>query len=45
MNQITLEDTLHALQADEQLIELPEDIRKAAYRSVERMIQIGPQKD
>ena len=41
MNEITLEDTLEALQKEQYLIEVPEDIRKRALRSVERMIAIG----
>lgn len=41
MNQITLEDTLEALQVEQYLIEVPEDIRTRAFRSVERMIAIG----
>lgn len=41
MNQITLEDTLEALQVEQYLIEVPEDIRIRAFRSVERMIAIG----
>jgi quinolinate synthase len=41
MNEITLEDTLHALKHDETLIEVPEDIRRRAYRAVQRMIEIG----
>jgi quinolinate synthase len=41
MNEITLEDTLHALREDEQLIELPEDLRLRALKSVERMLEIG----
>ena len=41
MNEITLEDTLNALQNDEQNIEVPEDIRLRAKRSVDRMLEIG----
>lgn len=41
MNEITLEDTLNALQNDEQVIEVPEDIRIRAKRSVDRMLEIG----
>lgn len=41
MNQITLEDTLEALRVEQYLIEVPEDIRIRAFRSVERMIAIG----
>ncbi len=40
MNQITLEDTLKALQEDRYIIEIPEDIRRRAYRAVERMLEI-----
>lgn len=41
MNEITLEDTLEALQKIQYVIEVPEEIRKKAYRAVERMIEIG----
>jgi quinolinate synthase len=41
MNEITLEDTVHALKHNETLIEVPEDIRLRAYRAVQRMIEIG----
>ena len=41
MNEITLEDTLKALQAFQYVIEVPEEIRVRAYRAVERMIAIG----
>jgi len=41
MNMITLEDTLKSLQYNRYVIEVPEDIRQRAYRSVERMIQVG----
>jgi len=41
MNQITLEDTLVALQKLQYQIEIPEDIRVRAARAVERMIAIG----
>ncbi|MBL6965466.1 MAG: quinolinate synthase NadA [Anaerolineales bacterium] len=41
MNEITLEDTLAALQKDQYVIEVPEDIRLRAAKAVERMIQIG----
>jgi len=41
MNQITLEDTLDALKKTQYVIEVPEDIRVRAARSVERMIEIG----
>ena len=41
MNQITLEDTLAALQRSQYVVEVPEDIRARAYKAVERMIAIG----
>ncbi|OGO66436.1 MAG: quinolinate synthase [Chloroflexi bacterium RBG_19FT_COMBO_50_10] len=41
MNQITLEDTLKSLQLNQYVIDIPEDIRIRAARSVERMIAIG----
>jgi quinolinate synthase len=41
MNQITLEETLAALQKTQHVIEIPEDIRSRAARAVERMIEIG----
>jgi len=41
MNEITLEDTLEALRQDQYVIEIPEEIRVRAARSVERMISIG----
>jgi quinolinate synthase len=41
MNQITLEDTLKSLQLNQYIIDVPEDIRVRAARSVERMIAIG----
>jgi len=41
MNTITLEDTLKALQLTRYVIDIPEEIRLRAYRSVERMIRIG----
>jgi quinolinate synthase len=41
MNQITLEDTLEALQKEQYIIDVPEDVRLRASRSVERMIAIG----
>ena len=41
MNQITLEDTLLALQNIQYVIDVPEDIRLRAARAVERMIAIG----
>ncbi len=41
MNQITLEDTLASLRNNQYVIDIPEDIRLRAARSVERMIAIG----
>ncbi len=41
MNEITLEDTLMALLENRYKIEIPEDIRIRAARSVERMLQIA----
>ncbi|HBA84345.1 MAG TPA: quinolinate synthase NadA [Verrucomicrobia bacterium] len=41
MNEITLEDTLESLKQTRYVIEVPEDIRKKAYRAVQRMIEIG----
>ena len=39
MNEITLEDTLNALQNNEQTIEIPEDIRVRARKAVDRMLE------
>ena len=41
MNQITLEDTLNSLKYNQYVIEIPEEIRVRAARSVERMIAIA----
>jgi quinolinate synthase len=41
MNQITLEDTLKALQRNQYVIDVPEEIRVRAARAVQRMIAIG----
>jgi quinolinate synthase len=41
MNQITMEDTLKALQHNQYEVTVPDDIRIRAARSVERMIAIG----
>jgi quinolinate synthase len=41
MNQITLEDTLNALRYNRYEVNIPEEIRIRAARSVERMIAIG----
>ncbi|MCB9489880.1 MAG: quinolinate synthase NadA, partial [Deltaproteobacteria bacterium] len=45
MNEITLEEVLHALRHDEQAIEVPEDIRVRAKVSLERMLAVGPARD
>ncbi len=42
MNEITLEDTLAALQLNRYVIDVPEPIRLRAAQAVERMIAIGP---
>ncbi len=41
MNQITLEDTLYALEHNQQQIEVDEEIRRKALNAVERMLAIG----
>ncbi len=41
MNQITLEDTLKALQLNRYVIDVPESIRIRALRAVQRMLEIG----
>lgn len=41
MNQITLEDTLKALQYTQYVVDVPEEIRVRAARAVERMLAIG----
>jgi quinolinate synthase len=41
MNEITLEDTLTALQKMQYVVEVPEDIRVRAFNAVDRMIKIG----
>jgi quinolinate synthase len=41
MNEITLEDTLKSLQNIQYVVEVPEDIRRRAERSVRRMLEIG----
>jgi quinolinate synthase len=41
MNMITLEDTLKSLQLTRYVVDVPEEIRVRAARSVERMIAIG----
>jgi quinolinate synthetase complex, A subunit len=41
MNQITLEDTLKSLQNNQYEIEIPEEIRVRAVKSIQRMLAIG----
>lgn len=41
MNEITLDDTLAALEKDQYVIEIDEEIRQRALKSVERMLAIG----
>ncbi len=41
MNEITLENTLNALKYNQYVIEVPEEIRVRAVKSVERMLAIG----
>lgn len=41
MNQITLQDTLKSLQANQYVIEVPEEIRVRAYSAVQKMLMIG----
>jgi len=41
MNEITLEETLLGLQRTQYIIDVPEETRQRALRSVERMIAIG----
>ena len=41
MNEITLDDTLAALEQTRYVVDLDEDLRRRALRSVERMIEIG----
>jgi quinolinate synthase len=41
MNQIQLKDTYNALKLNQYEITIPEEIRLRAYKSVERMLQIG----
>jgi quinolinate synthase len=45
MNEITLEDTVASLEKNQYQIEIDEEIRVKALRSVERMLEIGPKKD
>jgi quinolinate synthase len=41
MNEITLDDTLAALEQTRYVVDLDEDLRRRALRAVERMIEIG----
>jgi quinolinate synthase len=41
MNEITLEDTLVALQETKYVVDLDEEVRRKALRAVERMLEIG----
>jgi quinolinate synthase len=41
MNEITLEQTLVALEQTRYVVEVPEDIRVRAFGAVQRMIEIG----
>ncbi len=41
MNEITLEDTLAALKEDRYVVEVPEDIRVRALKSIERMLELS----
>lgn len=41
MNEITLEDTLNALQFNRQVIEVPEDIRVRAKMALDRMLELS----
>ena len=41
MNEITLEETLEALRKEQYAIEIDEEIRKRALKSVQRMLAIG----
>jgi quinolinate synthase len=41
MNEITLEDTLRALTHDEQVIDVPEEIRVKARRSLDAMLAVA----
>ena len=41
MNEITLEDTLAALRNNQYQIEVPEEIRRRAKKSIDRMLEIG----
>ncbi len=41
MNEITLEDTLAALEQTQYVVDLDEELRKRAFNAVQRMIEIG----
>src|SRR5918993_356820 len=41
MNEITLEETLEALRKEQHVIEIDEEIRRRALKSVQRMLEIG----
>ena len=41
MNEITLEDTLAALQETQHVVDLDEEVRRKALRAVKRMLEIG----
>ena len=41
MNEITLEDTLAALRNNQYEIDIPEEIRRRAKKSIDRMLEIG----
>ncbi|NJM42777.1 MAG: quinolinate synthase NadA, partial [Anaerolineae bacterium] len=41
MNEITVQDTLTALEKMQYVIDVPEDIRVRAFNAVDRMIKIG----
>jgi quinolinate synthase len=41
MNEITLEDTLESLRNNQYQIEVPEEIRRRAKKSIDRMLEIG----
>jgi quinolinate synthase len=41
MNEITLDDTLSALRNNQYMIEVPDEIRIRAKKSIDRMLMIG----
>ena len=41
MNEITLEDTLEALEKTQYVVDVPEEIRLRAKKAVDRMLEIG----